>query len=356
VSQLLRQQTRGGSARKLAQGWDPKELRYAPGQTTQIAFHNGKTAPATCIRCIDAPCAVLSDEETRPSNLPDFPADRNPSVCAAEAIEVPAAGGAPRVHSDRCVMCGVCASRCPVGAIRLVADTGAVVDDADSAAFVETSAVAKEQTELRSRFSKVPGHGTRIAETDRLVDTVFDRMARAGERVGDRYPNLITRSLLIGAGVGAALGRKGNNHMRMDLLLYPPGVERGVAAVEFGQEAVMEGPRDVLDSLAVLASRHKWDAKTTTAAVLSDSLPNRRSEYWHVVQDIAKTLSVKVQTITAFALMLANWNRIKLTPGVIASFYVDRDITSYRGEVLEKLIGRRLQLKTDPRSEIDLAK
>ncbi|WP_244113879.1 hypothetical protein [Burkholderia cepacia] len=94
---------------------------------------------------------------------------------------------------------------------------------------------------------------------------------------------MLARNLLIGAGVGASMGRKGNNHMRMDLILSRPGVQHGVAEVEFGQEAVLDAPRDTMDALAVLASRYGWDLKSTTAIIVTDVLPNRRSEYWHIM-------------------------------------------------------------------------
>lgn len=357
MSNVLRQRANCGRGKTLADGWVPVGLRFEPGHHTTVQFSNGKEAAASCLRCVDAPCARFSDSEVVPSNFERFPADRNPDVCAAGAISQPDGGGAPAIDGERCLLCGVCSSRCPVGAIRLVPGQGAVIDDAPNVAFVEVVGLQfdKNVADLQA-FVGLPAVGAQLIESDALVDEVFGRLQRAWTRVGDRFPNLLARNLLVGAGVGASFGRKGNNHMRMDLILSPPGVERGVAEVEFGQDAVLDAPRDTLDALAVLASRYGWDLSATTAIVVSDVLPNRRSEYWHIIQDIANVFGIQVGTVTIFALMIFNWNRWALEIGEGQPFYADRETDSYRAEVLEIIIGRALHLSNSPRPQIDIAK
>lgn len=261
------------------------------------------------------------------------------------------------IDGELCMLCGVCAVRCPVGAIRLIPGQGAIVEDAPNAAFIETAEPnLAEQDAVRQRFEGLPAEGVLLVESDAIVDDAFLRIQRAWIRVGDRFPNMLARNLLIGAGVGASVGRKGNNHMRMDIVLSPPGVERGVAEVEFGQDAVLDAPRDTLDALAVLVSRYGWTLSTTSAIVVSDVLPNRRSEYWHMIQDIANVLGVRIGTVTVFALILFNWNRRTFDLSAGQLFYADRDTESYRAEILEIIIGRALHLGTSPRPQVDIAK
>ncbi|MDH0899010.1 4Fe-4S binding protein [Comamonas aquatica] len=357
MSNVLRQRANTGRAKALAEGWSPAALRFAPGQQTVVQFSNGEEAGASCLRCTDAPCAKFSDEETIPSNFDRFPADRNPDVCAAGAINQPDGGGAPTIDAARCILCGVCSSRCPVGAIRLIPGQGAIVDDVPNVAFIEVADILREQHLTdRQAFEGLPAEGAQLIENDALVDEVFGRMQRAWVRVGDRFPNLLARNLLLGAGIGASVGRKGNNHMRMDLILSSPAVEHGVAEVEFGQEAVLDAPRDTMDALAVLASRYGWDLNSITAVVVTDVLPNRRSEYWHIIQDISNVFGVQIGTVTVFLLMLFNWNRRTLELGEGQPFYADRETESYRAEVLELLIGRAVYLSNSPRPQIDIAK
>lgn len=357
MSKVLRQRANTGRGKTLASGWFPIGLRFFPGHQTSVLFSNSREAGASCLRCVDAPCTKFADDETVPGNFDRFPADRNPEVCAAGAISQPDGGGAPTIDGERCVLCGVCSSRCPVGAIRLIPGVGAVVDDTPNDAFIEVAELRPDQNaaDLRA-FDGLPAEGAQLIESDALVDEVFGRMQRAWARVGDRYPNMLARNLLIGAGVGASMGRKGNNHMRMDLILSRPGVQHGVAEVEFGQEAILDAPRDTMDALAVLASRYGWDLKSTTAIIVTDVLPNRRSEYWHIIQDISNVLGIQIGTVTIFALLMFNWNRRLLEIVEGQPFYADRDTISYRAEILEIVIGRALHLSNSPRPQIDIAK
>lgn len=357
VSNVLRQRANTGRGKTLISGWEPVGIHFAPGQQTTIQFGNGKVAPASCLRCHDTPCATFSGDDVTPSNFKRFPADRNLDVCAAGAITKPDGGGAPAIDGERCILCGVCSSRCPVGAIRLVAELGAIVDDAPNEAFqaITTPDPLKIVSD-RQLFEGLLSDGSQLIESDAIVDEVFGRLQRAWTRVGDRFPNMLARNLLNGAGLGASVGRKGNNHMRMDIILSPPGVKHGVAEVEFGQDAVLDAPRDLMDALAVLVSRYGWTLDSTTAIIVSDVLPNRRSEYWHIVQDIANVFGVQIGTVTIFSLMLYNWNRWSLDLSDGQRFYADRDTNSYRSEVLEIVMGRALHLGMSPRPQIDIAK
>lgn len=357
MSNILHQRTSIGRGKTLANGWEPVSLNFAPTHRTIVRFTNGKEADSSCLRCYDTPCATLANRETRPSNFDRFPADRNADVCAAGAITRPDGGGAPTIDGERCMLCGVCASRCPVGAIRLIPGQGAIVEDAPNAAFIETAEFnLAELDAVRPRFVGLPSTGSLLIESDAIVVEAFSQMQHAWSRVGDRFPNMLARSLLIGAGIGASVGRKGNNHMRMDIVLSPPGVKRGVAEVEFGQDAVLDAPRDTLDALAVLVSRYGWSLDTTSAIVVSDVLPNRRSEYWHMVQDIANVLGVQIGTVTVLALMLFNWNRRTFDLSASQLFYADRDTESYRIEILEIALGRSLYLGKASRPQVDIAK
>jgi Fe-S-cluster-containing hydrogenase component 2 len=357
MSNILHQRDNAVCNKTLAVGFVPVSLTYAPGEQTSVQFSNGVKAKASCLRCIDAPCIRFSNFEVIPENFRGFPADQNPEICAAGAISQPEGGGAPSIDGDRCLFCGVCSSRCPVGAIRLIEGKGAVVDDSPNEAFVEEANVTQTKNIAdQDAFYGLPAVGAQLIESDTLVDDVFDRLQTAWKRVGDRFPNLLARNLLIGAGVSASLGRKGNNHMRMDLILSPPGVERGVAEVEFGQDATLDTPRDILDAMAVLTSRYGWELNTTVAIIITDVLPNRRSEYWHIIQDINNVFQIRVGTVTILALMLFNWNRWTLKIGEEQPFYADRNTASYRTEVLELLIGRVLHLGTAPRPQVDIAK
>lgn len=346
---ILRQSDKQWFGRTLTARWTPTSIRFVPAALSIIDFSNGQRSVGTCVHCPDTPCARFSDNETAPTTLAGFPADRLPDTCATGAIEV-AASGAPVIEEGRCISCGVCAVRCPFGAIRLEPGRGAVVEDSDRPGFVRT----REKSAV-TKFAIPKRDGVLMDEDDYLMRRLFTEISQAHEDVGDRFPNLFARNLLLGLRIGASMTRKGNTHMRMDLLLSPLPVN-GIAEVEFGQEAALDAPRSILDAMAVLVSRHGWVKKDSTALIITDLLPNKRSEYWHIIQDIAKVTGVRIGTLTTLALVIATWSRMHWTAEHLSRLYADRDTTSYKTEVLEKVIGRPLKASQTRRPEIDFAK
>jgi ferredoxin len=295
------------------------------------------------------------EDELNVYNIPDFPADRNLEVCAAGALIRPNGVGAPVVNVDDCIGCGVCATRCSVGAIHLA--PYAVVTDDINVAFMETQDQHESEThKVRAMFEALSPTGHMLIESDQIVDGMQIRLDRATRRLGDQFPNHLVRNLFLSIGIGAAMRRRGDNAVRMDLILGQPGTEFGVAEVEFGGDAVLDSPRDVLDDVAILVSRRGWPLPKITALIVSDVLPNKRSEYWEIIQDIHKVLNVKVGTITVLALTLLVWNRKKLAMTSNNVFYTDKFTDSYRASVLEPMLGRPLKLSANLRPHVEVAK
>jgi len=295
---------------------------------------------------------TYADAEVVSSSLPDFPVDRNPVVCPAGAMSRDN-GSAPVVTADACMLCGVCASRCPVGAIRMIPH--AVVDDSLRDAFPETDDPAESLAALEA-FLSVPRTGDYLQESDALADDMRARLVAAWTRVGDRFPDHLARNLLIATGAGAAMRRKGDNAARMDIALGAPWPAFGCAEAEFGDVAVLDAPRDLMDDVAVSVGRFGKDKDSLVALVVTDILPNRRSEYWRIVQDVREVLGVKIGTVTVLALCLLVWRGKRISDLPADLFHVDVDTESYRTAVLEPLLGRKLRISPAPRPSVDVAK
>ena len=280
MSPVLNQSRPKGNARTVVPNALPAALNYRPGQPAMVTFADGRVAHSTCLRCHNTPCITLAPEETALSAFPDFPADRRDTVCASDAIKRDPQSGAPIIDNTRCVLCGLCAFRCPVGAIYMTLGQGALLQDTPNALFIDTEAdVAQTSLANATLFKNVPRTGILLVESQPVLHNLHTRLAAAVRTAGDNFPNVLARNLLIAVGIGTAMRRKGGNFMRMDLILGPPGVETGLAEVEFGDEAILDAPRDVMDAVAVLVSRYGWEKKNIVAAIVGDIMPNRRSEY-----------------------------------------------------------------------------
>lgn len=231
----------------------------------------------------------------------------------------------------------------------------AVIDDTEQPAFPESDDDAAADAALTA-LSSLPRFGEYLTESDAVASDLHSRMTVTSKQKGDRFPDLLARNLLIATGCGAAMRRRGDVSARMDIVLGSPWPEFGCVEAEFGVEAILDAPRDLLDDIAVLVGRRGRDLLSVSALVVTDVLPNRRSEYWRIIQDIRNVVGVKIGTVTVFALCLLVWQRRKISDLPADLFHVDIDTLSYREAVLEPLIGRKLRIDLVLHPSIEVAK
>lgn len=330
----------------------PVSIHYFQNDFAKIQFNTGEIHSASCLNCFDTPCMTFLEYEVSSLKLKGHPADTNLNVCATGAITLNDITKEPKINPEECITCGLCASRCPVGAISL-SDTTANINSTPNAVFVPnpTLSPSKNRQDL-DKFYQLDSTGILLNESDLVIENFITKL----KNYDDKLPNLLVRNLLIGTGLNTAMKRKGNNSIRMDLIISSDYFQ-SFAEVEFGVEEVLEAPRDVLDGLAVLISRYDWDPKNIRPLIISDVLPNWRSEYWHIIEDINNVLNIKIGTVTIFLLMLLIWNRKPIEPLILNhAFYFDKNNYSYKDEVIESILERKLNIKNSSLSCIDISK
>ncbi len=345
----------GCSHWKLAYGYIPNRIVTKQGMVSKIQFTNREEYPASCINCTDRPCCHYAVSEVSASSIPDFPADKVSNVCAVGAIEYNEKSGFPQIHKELCIACGVCMRRCPAGAISLL-DGYVPYIETGKAKYLVGDASEKDHNETIALFRKTKRDGSCVDTIDSKITTLFERFQGVLSKASDRTSNILARNLLLAIGADAVVGRKGNNHIRMDIIYSDRNISQGVAEVEFGQEAVLNAPRDMLDSIAVLTSRYSWSKQQVRPIIITDKLPNRRSEYWHVIHDINQVLNIKIETVSIFALYLHLWKGSAQVLEVRNGFYFDKDKDSYADQVIAKTLGVRVPDSLRGLPEIDIAK
>lgn len=342
----LKQKEPGRLAKQMPEGIKPVRVEWGTGGTlAQIQFSDGKTSPGSCIRCANPPCMEYSTSELALEIFSDFPADRNDSVCPTGAITWPQEESSPIISGDTCISCGLCVSRCPVRAIYLDTD-GAHVNDVPNKHFlVQDFPATQEITEATATiFNGLIEHGIYRAESDAILNGFLSHFETVSVGQGAQFPNHLARNLLIACGVGAAMRRRGDSNVRMDMVLGPPGIKGGTGEVELGA-GVLDAPRNILDNVAVLVARYEIARDHIIPLIVSLYLPNQRSEYWQVIKDIRTVLDVSINSITIGALVVLVWNRAKIEIRTGEELYIDSDSPSLRPSV-ERILGRKLNIIT----------
>jgi ferredoxin len=276
-----------------------------------------------------------SEEELRVPGFKDFPADLNPDVCPTLAITVNGKA-LPSIQPERCIACGLCASRCPVGAIRIDTKLGAVITEKVNDQVFPLATSTNEIRRTRTMLASAARVGRLVTESDKLLTTAMTKIEAIGD-VTTQFPNHLSRNLLMAVGIPTAMRRRGDVNLRMDLVM-----QNGVAEVEYMRQALLDSPRNVLDNVAVVVSRYGMPMANLVPLIVSIGLPNQRGEYWQVINDAATVLNLKIRSLTAGALLVLVWSgtRLKFNGDL---FYTQPEMFSIRRDV-EKAIGRKLQI------------
>ena len=304
---------------------------------------NESWVTAACLRCTDQRCMRYIDAEISCSYFGDFPYERDLSVCPVGAIKWNFDKELPEIENIKCIGCGLCAARCPVGAIFKV-NNQMMVSAPESDDYIDlpiNHGNLEEQKRFIRELDKIYWNHRFQHESDAIMEEIYEKISHYDGR--SMVPNILVRNLIIALNHQCAISRTGDVYTRMDAV-YSSNTNpkyKGVVEIEFGRDT-LEASRGILDDIAVMHSRNNLDKKDNTALVVCLSFPNKRQGYFQVVKDINRVLDLKIQTISLGALLMLVWNGASVN-FLSREFYVDFDNLSIRG-VTEFRLNRRIAL------------
>lgn len=298
---------------------EPVAVDFRDGhQRPTVHLRDGQHGAGSCMGCYNSPCMKLhSSELATPKELETFPGDPDLDVCPTGAISWKEDLSSPAVTADKCIGCGLCAARCPYGAISLLPSGVAIVhgDDPDSLTTAGTD-TNEETPQIATAHRGALGKG----ETPSLF-----HFPASVSKLNDNASSLLVRNLLTQVGISCRIRRKGDTNMRIDAVGSLDDGRIAVIEIELSN-AALESPRALLEDVAVLHGRYKIDVSRIDPISVILSLPNARSEYYQVIDDIYKILEVRCRTITVGALLSIVWQF-----GRIKTFGHDLFLTSTNG-------------------------
>lgn len=315
--------------------------KISRSKPAQLVFLNGAKCTSVCIGCADEPCRLLSANERTIEGVNAFAGDTSSALCPTKAISWDSSSEVPKVNPNACIGCGLCVSRCPVGAISIQDDVAVVSANENPGEDCQWSVrpFSAGQTQQRNQLASIP---RRELQEPILEDLEVARVTSTLSRASDVVQKAAVRSVLIATDCSVSLSRKGDVHTRMDGTYSTADGARGSLEVEFGLDS-LEAVRASLDDVAVLNSRYDLPKSEQTPLVVCGELPRERQGYWQVVRDIYRVLDIKVRTATVGSLLLLVWNDKKLTAATLDELTPHFESTSIR-EQIEKVVGRSVMI------------
>ncbi|MBS3990455.1 MAG: 4Fe-4S binding protein [Erysipelothrix sp.] len=336
---ILKQQSKHEKIKLIKQVEKIESIESVPNHPSKIKLEADIYSGA-CISCTFPTCIKYHSNEVKNSLTDMFSSDLSEYVCAVDAIKWPSNLDTPLIDENSCINCGVCALRCPIGAIYLT-ETHAVVNDNSEIEYeiveINENSSIKFEEQLQ-KLSRVPRKGTLILESSHVLETQISKIVEISRN--SNFVNLLVRNMMISLGVDVSISRQGDVYNRID------GVTRfdagfGIVEIEIGKDA-LSLPRAILDDIAGLVSMHQFNLLELHPLVIMLSLPNERSEYWRVIKDIKKVIGLEINTITLHVLFLLVWNLYD-NVSFLKKFSFDNLFQSNR-VILENEIGRKLNI------------
>lgn len=311
------------------------------------SFVSGLELESFCLSCVDEPCRRLSPDEVRITEVEGLAGDNNLEVCPTGAISWDSVGETPQIAEDQCVSCGLCALRCPVGAIQ-IGTAGAEInvsgpDNGDSQLLPLDDSKKRQRSQI-ANFPRIDV--MHPLDSDRAVIEVSSEVSKLGEEAQMRT----VRNFLVQAGATALVRRKGLSGQRMDGFYQFDGAV-GPIEIEFGFDG-QEAIRGILDDVATVHVKHGFHKEKQHPVVIFGALLTRRQEYWQLLRDARSVLDLQVATLTLGALILLAWNGKPITKSLISAASQTPEQFTIR-TAMEMSIGRPIDIPTGEGSVLE---
>lgn len=316
----------------------PANIEYIPNKKNIAYFNDGTICSLSCLNCKNPSCIKYLESEILFKDIPAFSSDMNSNVCPVNAIKWNSEKECPEIEQDKCIKCGLCMKRCPVGAI-YCDDSVKVNTEKSSMQEIVIPDDAKElmQKEQIKEMHTISKRGTLFIETEYLLNEIYEKLSN----IRHEAHNIIVRNILLGLGCSCAIRRIGDVYTRMDAIYKSGDSSVGALEIEFGKDT-LDASRGILDDIAVLNTRYNISKEDNNPLVVCLQLPNARQGYWQVVKDIKNVENIKINTISIGALLILLWNN-RILNLYTNPFYADFDNMSIK-KYVEDILGRKIQL------------
>ena len=285
----------------LTLGGSVEYVRRCEDDSIRWLAREGVELVPTCLRCPDAPCVRFSVEELESASY-TMSFDRNPVVCPFDALAIDRQSATPHIK-ENCVGCGLCAARCPAGAIAIVQGHAAVslADNGYTAPSIEI----ESHIDTRRRIASLIASSSRPGKPDwaaRRSSAQRTLSAVDAARDSRTTMGLLVRNALMACGAAAKLGVPGDTNSRLDLSFDMDG-KVGIVELEQGPD-LLDSARRLLSDVATARARHGIPRDAILPVIVCRQMPNKRTDFYRLADDAENVLGLLISTIPLAVLVL----------------------------------------------------
>lgn len=308
-------------------------IEFNQGNPATLTSESGHRFAAGCLNCQNKRCCFYNKCEVETLNLIDFPFDKNVTVCPVGALKIGRQSNAVKIDAQKCVKCGLCVQRCPIGALYFD-EKGEIKLSESQDEFLGVLLDEKsllEQSKMIDGLLTIKRGGCMLKESDDLFENIYHKL----KKIESKNCDLMGRNLLIGLGYNSGKRRTGDVYTRMDAVYQTKLGKIGAVEIEFGRDT-LDASRAILDDIATMSMRYQIRKNENFPLVICLQLPNARQGYWQVIKDISNVESIKIQTLSIGAMMVLIWNFLAARLDDLM-YYIDFDNKILRDKIEDSL-------------------
>lgn len=274
-------------------------------------YSNGETEDSGCINCIDLPCRIYTEKELD-CGFNEMPSSSSKYVCASEAIQISKEHQTPYIDEEKCISCGLCAMRCKYSAIFYESNSFKIRKSESPnisyhVNYSESQYIAREEGFSYNKVKHV---------TDKLNPIMiqsFHDKTNLYFKKNNGAENEIARNLLLSLGLITKSRAIGNNDIRTDLY-GKNDIFCLLCEVDTTSLDQLDLTRAILDDIAIFSSRYGVEKSMIVPVIIIDRFPNKRSDFYEVLNDIENITKIKVSVLTLHFIFVLSLLGHKLNP------------------------------------------
>lgn len=302
----------------------------------------GSKFDAYCINCKELLCYEYNDLNFSLGDLEGMPYNNSKYVCPTNSIIL--TDTIVKIDNN-CINCGICYSRCPVGAIYYsnVENKYIVNEYTSTENHVEEQAISYETFQnkeiINTNFVKVPQASISDLDLNTISNHNFCNVVTFSYNKNIKENELI-RNYLFEFGYEAKSYSTGNNDNRIDCIGYKSN-KYILCEIKLATNDYISLIRKALEDQAVFANKYNKSINDIDVVIFINQLPNKRSDFYELIKDIKLILDIEIHVIPIYFCDLLLKNGIRNFEDYIKDFKINSDqlfiSSGYLDTILQKI-------------------